>query len=176
MTPIVILPGFSQANKLWSDQAAEHLKDLGECLQISWPHWQTGLVENDWTETEIAKLEHQIEKPVNIVAKSIGTYIAAGFVGRHPELIEKIVLCGIPLNDIEDEKAEEYRSLAKLKPSRVLGLQNDNDPHGTYQQVSELMADYLLSYQLIKEHANNHEYLYFEQINTFLFTQTSSPS
>ncbi len=146
----------------------QHLAKLGKVQTVEWIHWQTGQASKNWPEAELAKIEVLVKQPVVIVAKSIGTLIAVKFIAADPKLVDAVVLCGIPVNDIGQKELNAYQSLNKLDPEKIICLQNDRDPHGTADQVSRLFTQLELGIKVIGKPADNHDYLYFGEIQAFL--------
>ena len=55
------------------------------------------------------------------------------------DIFNKIILCGIPINDFESGDAEFYEVLSKLKSGKVICIQNNDDPHGNLDQIRKLL-------------------------------------
>lgn len=169
MSDILVLPGFSPQNQLWATRIKHSLESLGPVRIIAWQHWvKGGDPAPNWIETELALLRPQLDHPVILVTKSIGTLIAARLVGERPEVIDRLVLCGLPLNDLTPADIEPYRHLDRLDPKKVLVLQNNADPHGNDTQVAALFNQLGLRLTLTSRIAADHEYLYLDEIKKFL--------
>ncbi len=169
MTRILVLPGFSAHNQVWLEKISVGLESLGEVIAIPWQHWQADQTPADWQETELKRIEARIgNKPIVIVAKSIGTFLAARLLGNFGDQVEKLVLCGLPLNDIDSEQHPVYRHLEKLSPNKVLVLQNNHDPHGSDGQVRKLFQKLNLKHQVTTCEGDTHEYIYPHHIVSFL--------
>jgi predicted alpha/beta-hydrolase family hydrolase len=162
----VILPGYSPSNKEWSDLLAEKIEVEGVVRPIMWDHWLD--TSQLFYPKEKANLiaRHARGETINIIAKSIGTLVAAYVINQIPNQIGKVVICGIPLNDITDEeKAEIKNALQSVRTENLICFQNDNDPHGSYADVKSLIGEEI---NLISKPASNHEYPYYDEIKTLL--------
>jgi predicted alpha/beta hydrolase family esterase len=166
----LILPGFSIHNKAWADQlSSEFIKNDMEATVVYWDHWKTGQLKDFNEINETDKIVDYIDKDtVNIVAKSIGTFITMKVLEKIPGNINKIVLCGIPVNDINDEMALKYNSLKNFDSFNALVIQNDKDPHGSAEQIKQLVHNINSKIKLIVTPGDTHEYFYFDEIIKFV--------
>jgi hypothetical protein len=161
----VILPGYSPRNKEWADLVAKELKVDGIVRPILWDHWldaaQTFLPKEKATLIS----RHARGESINIIAKSIGTLVASFIINQIPKQINKIIICGIPLIDLSlDEKVTLKKALLALQKDKVLLLQNEHDPHGSYNEVKDFLGE---DVNLVMKEASNHEYSYLEDFNKF---------
>ena len=87
-----VLPGYSAKNKEWAEEMAERLKLDGQIRPIYWDHWENP--EKLFKPKEKARLIAglAVKNRVNIIAKSVGTLVAAYVVGSIPEQINKVIL------------------------------------------------------------------------------------
>lgn len=167
MNSLIILPGFSTKNKDWAFETASKLGDFNPKV-IEWEHWETGKTNANWISDEASKIESLIgNRQVNIIAKSIGTLIAMIVLRNKSELVSKLILCGIPLNDIDLKDEEYYSELKNIDSSKVLIIQNDKDSHGDYEKVKKLVKNINENIKILVKTANNHEYPYYEDFRNF---------
>lgn len=165
---ILILPGFSLHNKEWAYEVAKHIGSYS--LVHEWKHWQTES-NNDFNPQDEGKtiIEQIGNDEVSIVAKSIGTYVTGLILPQIFDQIGKVILCGIPLGDLDDaRKNQMIINLRIVSPGRVLCIQNINDPHGRSGDVKILLEEINPAIQFIEKDRNDHEYPYFEDIKNFL--------
>src|SRR3989339_708172 len=96
----LILPGYSSKNKDWVDAVANNLKFDGIIRPFYWMHWTDETKKFNATEKVILIAKHVKDEKLNIIAKSIGTLVCAMTTNLIPDQINKIIFCGIPVNDI----------------------------------------------------------------------------
>jgi len=167
----IILPGFSSLNKEWAEEIKKKL-NLGHSVLVhSWKHWQTGNNADFKTDTEIKKVLEEIgEEEVNILAKSIGTRITMYLLEKIPSQIEKIILCGIPLEGegINEKWRKKYEILASFPGAKVLCLQNKDDPFGSFSKVKKFIHSISPQVLIKKMPRGDHQYPYLEEFQKFL--------
>jgi pimeloyl-ACP methyl ester carboxylesterase len=164
-----ILPGGSVHNRDWAEETKKNLAPEVPAVAAAWEHWQTGTQEPDWLEKEMQKILDQIgTEKVNLLAKSIGTVVAMKIVQKHPELVNKLILCGLPLNDLDDGDETFYHPLENLPPAAVLVFQNEADPHGPFTLVESFLHDLNPEIRVINKPGTTHDYPYFADFKKFL--------
>lgn len=162
----VILPGYSPENRSWADLVAVRLNFDGQIRPIFWDHWLDP--EQLFYAREKANLisKHARGDTLNVIAHSIGTVVAAYLISFIPDQINKVILCGLPLNDIsQEEKALVGIYLPTLDPINLLCIQNENDPHATYNEVRGFLP---ATINLVSKPRNDHYYPYFEDFDAFI--------
>jgi predicted alpha/beta hydrolase family esterase len=164
----LILPGFSIKNKEWAEQTQRELSKKFNCEVVYWKHWETGQKEDHWIEKEAVKIIEDNKEPINIIAKSIGTAVVMFVIKKTPNLIHKIILCGIPLNDLEPGEENIYEVLRTLQPKTILCIQNDSDPHGGFQEVEKIIHSIEPSINIISKQRDDHEYPYTDDFIQFI--------
>lgn len=165
----LILPGYHLKNKDWADKIKIELDPFFPTVVINWKHWKSDKPEKNWVEKESAKILHgEPGKVVNIIAKSIGTLVASYVVGTMPEFVNKIILCGIPLNDIDQKEKENYINLKKIPSENILAFQNSEDPHANFDQVKTFLEAINENIKIIKKPRADHEYYYLNEFVDFL--------
>jgi hypothetical protein len=170
----LVLPGFSLKNKAEAEAIASALEAKGKTVYMhKWRHWaennQDILFNNKsdaqikWDpQAEIQIIEENLKEPFSIVAKSIGTYVASALLLRH--IPDKLILMGIPVNDLSTEELDVYYNLGKLKEFTV--IQNLHDDHGAATQVEALLTG--TNYKLFTKQASDHRYPYIDDILSIL--------
>ncbi|MEK7188268.1 MAG: hypothetical protein AAB685_00260 [Patescibacteria group bacterium] len=165
----IIFPGFSLKNKNWSEDIQSGLGPTIPTIMVSWTHWETGNAESDWIEKETQRVVGLIkDKKVNILAKSIGTAIAMGVIEQKPELVNKVVLCGIPVLDFVLGDEKRYAVLKPFSADKVLCIQNNADNHGSYAEAKKFLHSSNPSLKIISKPRSDHEYPYLEEFMNFL--------
>lgn len=176
---ILYLPGFSLKSKTEAVLNTSTLKEAGyDAFIREWRHWkdQSEIIkfaskekfptEIQWDagkEIDKIKSEVDLNSPISIIAKSIGTYIAACLI---PDAnIERLILMGIPVNDLDESELQKYQNLKNLNCSISL-IQNINDNHGSLEQVENLLKG--INYQLISKDSEDHSYNYPDEIRFLL--------
>ena len=165
----VILPGGSEHNKEWLEETAQKINVEGEIRPIYWDHWTDSTKEFDVKEK--ARLIDDVVgmRSVDIIAKSIGSLVAAHIILKSPEKIRKVIINGIPLNDIGEEERETIKSALKLiAPDNILCFQNADDPHGSFDQAKKFWSEVNPEIMPISKDRDDHEYPYFDEFHDFL--------
>lgn len=162
---VLILGGNSPHHRDWIRQLGAHLEGAGhEVLLHDYHHWTTGesLADVDYELEQLAaRMEGQGDYVV--IAKSIGTVIAALGVGRGILTPSRCVLLGIPYDGIAGETPGFDDSLRQLP--RTVVIQNEHDPFGT----ADVVAAHLETVQntavtLVRTPGDTHDYLDFPLI------------
>jgi len=165
----VILPGYSAHNKDWLEETARTVNVEGEVRAIYWDHWTDS--EKKFDAKEKGRLINDIAgvRATDIIAKSIGTLVAAYMILGSPAKIHKVILCGIPFNDISEGDKEIIKlALKSVPPKSVICFQNEEDPHGTFDQVNNFLSDFDCNIEVISKSRSDHEYPYVDEFKKFL--------
>jgi hypothetical protein len=159
----IILPGYSLKNKKWAESTKKTLEKHSPTLVYSWVHWKTGKSEEKWIEKEAVRVANIINgEKVNLLAKSIGTAVAMVVVKSKTKMINKVVLCGIPINDFM-KGDEKYYNMLKNYPERdIIIFQNENDNHGSLVDTQKLINTINPKIKIIAKPRDDHEYPYIE--------------
>jgi len=172
-----ILPGYSLKNKEWLEKTSNELKIDGIIRPIFWDHWEDP--EEKFNVIEKANLVIKIANRyetnpheagatpgVNIIAKSVGSLVASYAIEKEFDQVNRVIFCGIPMNDLNDEeKATIKKVLVSISPEKIICFQNENDPHGSFAQVSEFLP---VGIKLINKPRSDHEYPYYDEFQKFL--------
>jgi len=171
---IAILPGFSPKNEEWALSVQEELKELGPITVIRWPHWETQTVEAGWLEDEANKIVQRIgDNKIIIIAKSIGTLVAMEVVRHKPAGVNKLILCGIPVNDFQEGDDKRFEVLAGFDPEKIAVFQNEEDPHGKPEQIKELINKVNPEIKISPKQRSDHEYPYSADFIAFILRDNS---
>jgi len=165
------LPGFYLKNKDWAEEIAGQLGDNIPTKILYYRHWETGNPRD-------FDLEHEVEKALrliaagqaNVIAKSIGTLITMYILKKLPQQIERVILCGIPLNDFSAEDKKQFMVLVNFPIEKILIFQNEQDPHGTYPQAKEFLGAINPQINIVSKPRDDHEYPYPEEFRNFLLS------
>ena len=123
----------------------------------------------NWIKSEVSKIINTYaNQKINVIAKSLGTLIAMNVLNQKLEIFNKIVLCGIPINDFQSGDAEVYEILGELSSDKVICIQNNDDPHGNLNQIRKLLNSVNPDIQLISKESSDHNYPYYEDFRSFL--------
>lgn len=168
---LLIFPGYSIKNKPWAHQTRDSLKLKFSPSVVEWRNWASETSESSWSEwidkeTQII-IKQNDEKPINLLAKSIGTAVAMNVIKTDPNLVNKMILCGIPLNDLNEEEKSLYAVLRDFPELDVLCLQNQKDHHGSFLEVREFIHLINPNIKVISKPRDNHEYPYTEDFINF---------
>ena len=157
----LILPGYSKENKVWVDEVANNIDVTGIIRPFYWMHWTD---ENSkFIPQEKANLivKHVKDETVNIIAKSMGVFIASLVINKIIDRVNKVIFCGIPANDMQPDELDAVKDCVGLLGDRFLGIQNSNDPHGGFEDVKYFR-------NMISKDGDNHNYPYYEDFREFL--------
>lgn len=164
----VILPGYSEHNKVWAEETAEKLQAGGvQTIVYSWKHWD-GKTEFN-AQNEVIELIKLIgNEKVNIVAKSIGTYITVILISKIPDKLGKVIICGVPVNDLSESENNEYKALVNFDQNNMLCFQNKDDKHGSFEKIQSFLKEINTKIEVIEKTGDTHEYPYFGEFRKFL--------
>ena len=127
-----------------------------------WRHWKAGGSLSLKYETEKIKEKIAGEK-VNFIAKSVGTRVLMKMVFDIENQINKVVLCGIPIDPVGYVK-----SLKLLGAERIIVFQNSKDPFLPYKSIKTYLGLIDKKIKVIEGQRNDHHYPYFEEFKSFL--------
>jgi pimeloyl-ACP methyl ester carboxylesterase len=165
----VILPGYSVHNKEWLEETAQKIGVDGEIRPIYWEHWTDPDLK--FNAVEKAKLIDGVAgiRAVDIIAKSIGTFVAGCIIEKSPQKIRKVILNGICLEDLSEDEKEILKSALKLiSPENIICFQNEEDPHGDFEQAKKFLSDVDPEIVIVSEPRDDHEYPYIDDYKKFL--------
>lgn len=164
----IVLPGYSIKNKEWLEELRQKA-DIKPLDIVEWSHWKVESSDPNWIKSEVSKIINMYgNQKINVIAKSLGTLIAMNILNQKLEIFNKVILCGIPINDFESGDAEAYEILGKLPSNKVACIQNNNDPHGNLDQIRKLLNSVNPDIQLISKESSDHNYPYYEDFRSFL--------
>ena len=165
---VFILPGFSSKNKVWADETRVAVEPNFPVVAVDWAHWQTGQTELDWIEKEATKVVYLADnKQINILAKSIGTAIAAQIVKQKPCLVNKLMLCGLPTSDLKPGDEKYYESLRTFPEDKFICIQNKEDNHGNFAEAEKFLHTLNPALKIVSRPRSDHEYPYHEDFADF---------
>ena len=167
---IFILPGYSITNKVWAYEVKSKLMPDFDVQVFEWKHWtETNVVFEVDKEVDRIIDFTKGEDKLNIIAKSIGTLVTMKLFKDLKHKIGKIILCGVPLNDLEEEDFSAYKILDGIAhPENIVCFQNSEDPHGNYQQVFAFLDNINSKIKIIDKGSKTHDYPYYEDYFNFL--------
>jgi pimeloyl-ACP methyl ester carboxylesterase len=148
---------------------AKSVKASSEVRPVYWNHWEDPKARFD--PLEKANLLDSVsgKRSVDIIAKSIGTLVASYLIQKSPEKIRRVVFCGIPVSDIdENEKGVIKGALRIVPPENIIIFQNNEDPHGSFGAVKNFLSEFGSDIQIVSKERDDHEYFYQDEFNQFL--------
>lgn len=168
----VILPGVSIRNREWAEEIQDKLTANGLQTTVhEWEHWKTGEKEKFFAKEDIEAALGEIGgERVNIIAKSYGTYIAIEVLAKIKNQINKLILCGIPLGFLSENKLgdDKYKNLASFPADKIMCMQNEGDPVASYKQIKEFVGKINSEIKVVKKDREDHHYPYPEDFIGFL--------
>jgi len=164
-----ILPGYSDKNKSWIDETVEKMAPVISASGIYWKHWDGSPTINGWIEEEAQRIINDSNnEKVDIVAKSIGTMVSMAILKLRPELVNKIILCGIPFKDFLPNDEKRYELLKDFLPDNILCIQNDQDNYGSFAKAESFVHLINPSIEIISKPRDDHYYPYSDDFIEFL--------
>lgn len=162
----IVLGGYSLKNKDWALEVQNKLPSHPQVIE--WPHWISD--RNSFSvQVEADKLVDKLNGlHVNVIAKSVGTLVLMLATARLKDSLGKIIICGLPLNDLTDEDKEAYKVLKNYPVEKMLFIQNDSDNHGSALEVQAFLMAINPDIELVIKTRADHEYPYFEDFGQFL--------
>lgn len=107
------------------------------------------------------------EVKVNIVAKSVGTWVAMTLLRKIPGRIGKVILCGIPGVDRRTRKFFQ-ESIGTFPVDKILCVQNDKDYVVGYEKARRFLQKVNPAIQIVKMPRADHQYPYPQDFYNFL--------
>jgi pimeloyl-ACP methyl ester carboxylesterase len=161
-----VFPGYSLKNKSWLEETAMSLEGDETIRPLFWEHWTDPDYKFDPEEKANLVAKHTKGDKINIIAKSIGSLVAAHVIKQIPYQINKVIICGIPMNDLIPKDAEIIKkALMSVNPNRLICFQNTYDPHGSYLQVKSFLPKNI---KVIPKNRSDHDYPFYDEFNKFL--------
>ena len=167
---IFVLPGYSVTNREWAYEVRSKLMPDFAVQVHEWTHWIGGNTGFD-VDIEAVRIidSSKGEDKIDIIAKSIGTLVTMKVLKVLENKVRKIILCGIPLNDLQEEDFAVYKILNGISRSEnIVCFQNSDDPHGNYQQVFNFLDNINPKIKINVKGGNTHDYPYYEEFFNFL--------
>ncbi len=157
----------SPRHKQWVRDVAEAVKPhFDEVRLLDYGHWETGdaMIDLESEIKRVADLAKDFGDYV-VIAKSIGTAVAALAIARGLIAPKHCVFLGFPLDVTAKlpQAAELTAAFKQLPP--IAFVHNENDPVGSAEAVREyLLANTPADYTLTVTPGDTHDYVDFEQI------------
>lgn len=162
----LILPGYSLTNRDWAEQTAKEISVVSPEV-IYWRHWETGAVKDGWKE-EVAEEIVARDENINILAKSVGTMVAMEILKTHSALVNRLILCGIPINGFLVGDDEKFRVLSRYPEQSLIIFQNENDNLGSFADVERFIHSINLNIEVVSRPRSDHDYPYASEFKAFL--------
>lgn len=164
----LIIPGYSLKNKDWAESLKNSFDPIYPTKINYYPHWQVPEVDKNWLNKEVEKIVKGFSnQKINILAKSVGSIIAMKVLALNPDMFNKIILCGIPFEDFLPGDNKLYEALKSLPIERILIVQNENDNHGSFLKVENLIHQINPEIKVISMPRDDHEYPYPNEFLSF---------
>lgn len=160
----LLLPGNSPRHREWVDRLYENLSPQFDSAEVQYyRHWQTGEKKADvGYEMVVAKDKAAKLGSYAIVAKSIGTVIAARGTAEGLLSPDKLVLLGVPING-GAPRDQFYQWLDHIGVPVVV-VQNEHDTLGSFDDVKAAFDGSSEHITFVETPGDTHDYLDFEAI------------
>ncbi len=164
----LLLPGNSQRHEKWIEDLRKALASHFDITETQhYRHWQSGEEKADVDyELSVAQSKADQLKPYTVIAKSIGTVIAAKGTAEGKLHPNKLILLGIPINGGAPQ-APFREWLEKIKLPIVI-VQNTNDPLGSFSDVRSAFEFKNRNILYVELPGNTHDYLDFRAIENLI--------
>ncbi len=165
----IVLPGYSIKNKDWAMETSKEVRLSYDVRPILWDHWEDSGKKFDAKEKADDVIDVILDDSANIIAKSIGTLVASYMLQKIPTRINKVIFCGIPLNDLNEVDKEVIKQALNVFPSeKIICFQNQDDPHGSFDQVNKFLSEVNPDIKATSKPREDHEYPYYPEFESFL--------
>lgn len=168
-----VLGGGSFKNKVWIEQVQENLQPEIPTKLVYWDSWSTGQDAAIDFQKETAKALGLVgDESFDMIAKSVGSYVGMCVIEQTGKRVRKLIICGVPLKDFPVEEMEKrYQVLASLQAEKVICFENENDPHGSYEEVKAFLLKINPNIPIVMktgEFNETHNYPYYQDFKKFL--------
>lgn len=164
-----LLPGYSDKNKSWIDEIVEKMTSDISISGIYWKHWDGSQTVDGWIEEEAQRIiNNSNTEKINIVAKSIGTMVCMAILKLRPEMVNKIILCGIPFKDFLSNDERRYELLKDFSVDSILCIQNEQDSYGSFIKAESFVHAINPNIKIISKPRDDHYYPYPDEFVKFL--------
>jgi len=163
----VILPGLSEHNREWAEEIASQMNVGHEVIVHNWRHWLEGGSLS--LKSELEKILGEIaDDEINIIAKSVGVFVALNLIPKISSQVNKVILCGIASVVAEDRYALVKSTLAKIPVENILCIQNENDKFVPYAEAEKFYHSVEPKLKVISKPRSDHNYPYPEDFQKFI--------
>lgn len=161
----IILPGYSPHNKEWAEEMRNQM-DLGhKAIVHNWKHWTSGSFS---LKRELGKIKEEIgDEKVNILAKSVGVFVAMNLVLEIASRVGKVILCGIASVSGDDKKDLLRNVLSKVPVDNILCIQNENDRFVKYSDAEKFYHSVEPKLIVVSKPRSDHNYPYPSDFQKF---------
>lgn len=162
----LVLPGYSPHNSDWAYEVKKSLDPQFNVVVHEWSHWKDSLKAFS-VKNEIGLIISKTNEinSLNVIAKSIGTLVCMHLLDNL--IINKVILCGIPLNDIQNEDKTAYDKLSSVNPNMVIIFQNNEDPHGNFSEIHTFIGRINSKIVVVNKKTVTHDYPYYKEFVEF---------
>lgn len=158
----IILPGYSLHNKEWAYEVKRNLEPGFGTVVHEWRHWTLG--ENLNIKYEADRIINLVGRnKVNFIAKSIGTKVLMSVIPKVIKQINKVILCGIPIDPVGYAKG-----IKMVGADNLIIFQNTHDPFIPYKAIKVYLKLIDKKIKVIEGKRNDHHYPFYEDFKLFL--------
>lgn len=160
----LLLPGNSKRHAEWAQALNEALVPYCDSVHTQqYRHWQTGEDRADVDyEIGVAQTKAKDLSPYVVIAKSIGTVIAAEGTANGALHPEKLILMGIPIKG--GASTESFRAWLRETNIPITIIQNTSDPLGTFLEAKNAFDDLGVHISFAELPGDTHDYLDFNAV------------
>jgi predicted alpha/beta hydrolase family esterase len=157
----IILPGYSLYNKVWAEGIAKELEEkVLPTIVHEWRHWKKKSISLSISK-EIEKIKEEIgDSELNILAKSVGVYVALNLIPKIPKQVNKAILCGIASVEGEERAALLKEVLEVVPYENILCIQNESDKFVKYPDALSFYHSIEPKLKVVSKPRSDHDYPY----------------
>ncbi len=159
----IVLPGLSKRNEDWLIGINDNLKLPSRIYLHRWATWFKQKEFDIDLETQKILGVISNDDKVNFIAKSIGTKVLVKLIPQLRDRVNKIILCGIPVDPVN-----YLTGLKTIKPQNLLIIQNSQDPYMPYWIIEKYIHLIDKTITVVEKESDNHDYPYFEEFEYWL--------
>jgi predicted alpha/beta hydrolase family esterase len=162
----IILPGYSKHNCDWAEEMVLDMDLVHEVVVHNWKHWEKG---NFSLKQELERILEEVgDGKINIIAKSVGVYVALNLIPKILHKVNKVILCGIASAVGEDRKGLLKTFVSSIPVENILCIQNEKDKYVTFADAEKFYHSVEPKIKVISKPRSDHDYPYPGDFKKFL--------
>jgi hypothetical protein len=164
---LLLLSGNSVRNKPWIHDVDDRLsRHFDKTLVHHYAHWDSGAEFINFDDELSSVADEATDfQPYAIFAKSVGSVLTIRGIAEGKLKPKAVVVTGLPLKVIQENNLPVIEWLIKVDIPMLI-IQNENDPLGSYEEVSAYTKNSANSYvSTMVLPGDSHEYTDFAKLD-----------